>query len=214
MPTFRPFTALRYDDPELTEGVLDLDSVIALASETHSPPSAGVPRFWAGHLVTGTDTSAQTEAQVDARVDEWIASGRLVLDPEPAFYLHRMGYTDSDGNRRQVSAAVGLVGDGPLDRLQSLPQVRFIDAPGFSELLIPSGMPLARATDSTGRHHRLWAISQAGVVATISGAVEKFASFDGAGFTFVSETTADQHDPEAVEPVIGLVFAPREFTSA
>jgi uncharacterized protein (DUF1015 family) len=120
----------------------------------------------------------------------------LIRDDEPSFYVYRMGFKDEAGRAHQTSGILGALelmapGEGDVlpheqttpkaksDRLQLL---RATDAnlsavwglsmaeglSGFAEL---PGPPVARWTDDAGVHHRLYRITETGMVKAITDAV-------------------------------------------
>lgn len=132
-----------------------------------------------------------------ALLDEWLAAGILRTDPEPGFYAYRMGYHDVDGNSRQIAGVLGALelvtpGQGDVlpheetqskirdDRLRLLRACRADLSPvwglsmaeGLSELCAAApGAPVARCTDEEGVHHRLWRLTQPGVVEAVTATV-------------------------------------------
>jgi len=124
------------------------------------------------------------------RFDEWLAAGVLRTDDEPGFYAYRMGYHDTDGVSRQIVGVLGALevvapGEGDVlpheetqhkvrdDRLRLLRACRadlspvwgLSTAEGLTELATAAGgAPVARCTDEEGVHHRLWRLTQPGVV--------------------------------------------------
>jgi uncharacterized protein (DUF1015 family) len=130
------------------------------------------------------------------RLDEWLASGLLLTDPEPGFYVYRMGHREPDGTMRQTSGVLGALELSPLGSGGVLPHERTLPkakddrlrllracranlspiwglsmSPGLSALCEPSGPPLARCTDDDGVHHRLWRLTQPAVVDAVRRAV-------------------------------------------
>lgn len=125
----------------------------------------------------------------------WLAEGALVQD-EPAFYVYRMGFHDETGRPRQTAGILGALelsqpGQGgilpherttPKDKADRLDILRTTQvnlspiwglspAEGLSALCEVPGPPLVRATDDEGVHHRLWKVTQPGVVEAIASAV-------------------------------------------
>jgi uncharacterized protein (DUF1015 family) len=130
------------------------------------------------------------------RLDEWLAANVLTADPEPAFYIYRMGYHNAEGRPRQTSGVIGALelsvpGEGdvlPHERTMSKPKDDRLNlmrschanlspiwvlslAEGLSALSELPGPPDARTTDDEGVHHRLWRITQPGVVSAVAEAV-------------------------------------------
>ena len=125
----------------------------------------------------------------------WLDERILVQDDAAVFYIYRMGFHDEAGRPRQTTGILGALaleppGNGILpherttpkdkaDRLELVRATRCNLSPiwglstteGLAELLDTSGPPDARATDEEGVHHRLWRVSQPGMVAAIREAV-------------------------------------------
>lgn len=125
----------------------------------------------------------------------WLDDGALAQD-EPSFYVYRMGFHDEAGRPRQTAGILGALelsqpGEGGIlpherttpkdkaDRLEILrttqvnlsPIWGLSPAEGLSALCEVAGPPLARATDDEGVHHRLWRVTQPGVIEAMSSAV-------------------------------------------
>jgi uncharacterized protein (DUF1015 family) len=115
-----------------------------------------------------------------------------VPDSDPGFYLYRMGYHDEQGRPRQTTGVLGALelsvpGEGDVlpheettpkaksDRLQLLEATECNLSPiwclslaeGLGDAVRPVGPPLARGTDESGVHHRLWRVTAPGVLAAI-----------------------------------------------
>lgn len=126
----------------------------------------------------------------------WLGEGALAQDDEPSFYVYRMGFHDETGRPRQTAGILGALelsqpGEGgilpherttPKDKADRLDILRTTQvnlspiwglspAEGLSALCEVPGPPLARATDDEGVHHRLWRVTQPGVVEAIASAV-------------------------------------------
>jgi uncharacterized protein (DUF1015 family) len=196
VPRFEPFSGIRYDPDRVA-----LDEVLAppydvISAEDLAELEARSPNN-AVRLELPRDEAARdryTAAQ--CRLDEWLASGVLVTDDEPSFYVYRMGFHDEAGRARQTSGVIGALelsvpGEGdvlPHERTMSKPKDDRLNllracranlspvwglslATGLSQLCELPGPPTARGTDEDGVHHRLWRITQPGVIAAISDAV-------------------------------------------
>ena len=189
MPRFEPFAGVRYADD-----VVDLADVIA-------PPYDVIDAEQEARLVERSEHNAvrvelprgdDPYAACGARFDQWLDRGVLRRDEEPAFYVYRMGYHDEGGRARQTSGVIGAMAlEGDIlphertlpkpkgDRLEVLRACRANLSPvwglslatGLSGLCELPGPPDARATDEDGVHHRLWRITQPGVVEAIATAV-------------------------------------------
>ncbi len=233
---FTKFSALRFNDPtaDLTpggtahataaspDGVMHLDDVIA-------PLSAVEDATTRNAYAESNDYNVANLINASNEVwDQWRKRDILMPDPEPVLYLYRIGFSDALGNAAQVS---GVVGENPrhgVDNRLSIGVV-LVAADGFSDLLTPSGMPLARATDDAGRHHRLWAITQTGVQETVIDAVVKHGRWlDAHAPTSRAATTSaadveyassiERSEPALIfateatstitDPYLGMLFAP------
>ncbi len=253
MPTFAPFTGLRYDDEQVR-----LADVVA-------PPYDIVDQDQRDALVDRSPFNCieielpQTRANgadpyqaAAGRLAEWIRQGILAFDDEPAFYVYRMGFHDALGHPRQTAGVIGALtveppGAGDLlphehtipkaksDRLDLLRATRVNTSPiwglslatGWSGLCELPGPPIARVTDDGGVHHRLWRVTEPGVVDAIAAAVgsapvmiadghhrfetaaaysnERGADDIGASalMAFVVELSEDQLDVRAIHRLVG-----------
>jgi uncharacterized protein (DUF1015 family) len=197
VPRFEPFAGVRYDldRVDLDDVVAPPYDVIGpddqAALEAHSPYN--VVRVDLAREAGGRDRYTTA----GCLFDEWLAEGVLLTDPEPGFYAYRMGYHDADGNSRQIAGVLGALevvppGEGDVlpheetqhkvrdDRLQLLRACRADLSPvwglsmaeGLTELATGSaGAPVARCTDEEGVHHRMWRLTQPGVVEAIAATV-------------------------------------------
>lgn len=196
MPRFEPFAGTLYD-PER----VDLAAVVAppydvIDEEDQARLESMSP--WNSVRVELPREDAGRDRYQVARdhYDAWLAEGILAQDDEPAFYVYRMGFHDEAGRPRQTAGVIGALGlevpgEGDVlphertmpkpkgDRLDLLRATRANLSPvwglslasGLSTLCELPGPPIARATDEDGVHHRLWRITQRGVVEAISEAV-------------------------------------------
>lgn len=194
MPKFSPFHGLRYD----TERV-DLSSVIAPPYDVIDADGRQKLVESSEHNavhVELVDTSAPNPYQRAAEVfQSWKSQGILKLDDTPSFYIYKTGFRDVHGRQRQMAGVLGALelrqpGEGILphelttakaksDRLEVLRTTRANLSPiwgltmaeGFSVLCETTSPPDARATDEAGIHHRLWRVSEPGLVDAIANAV-------------------------------------------
>ena len=196
MPRFEPFTGIRYD-PD----AVDLDRVVAPPYDVISPEERHALGERDPHNVVHVDLPVDEPGRdrytaAGCRLDEWLAEHVLVEDEEPAFYVYRMGYHDAHGRPRQTSGVIGALelsvpGEGDVlphertmskpkdDRLNLLRSCRANLSPiwvlslaeGLSGLCELPGPPDARCTDDEGVHHRLWRITQPGIVSALTDAV-------------------------------------------
>jgi uncharacterized protein (DUF1015 family) len=191
MPRFAPFRGIRYD-PER----VDLAAVIAPPYDVIDPEAAARLAARSPYNAVALELppgGADRYAAAAGRLESWLASGILRADEEPAFYVYRMGYLDPEGRARQTAGVIGALalGEGAVlphertmpraktDRLELLRHCRANLSPvwclslaaGLGGLCELPGPPVARATDEAGVHHRLWRVTQGGVVAAIAAAV-------------------------------------------
>ena len=197
VPRFDPFIGLRYsDDP-----TADLSGVVCPPYDVISESDrVALEREHEANCVrlelpqpAGSRDRYQAAAETLAA---WRAEGGpLAADDGPSFYVYRMGFKDDQGRPRQTSGVLGALGLEPpgagilpherttpkdkQDRLDLLRATRTNLSPiwglslarGLSDLCELPAQPDARATDATGVHHRLWRITQPGVIEAIAGAV-------------------------------------------
>lgn len=193
MTQFRPFIGTRYS-PEAVE----LEDVI-------SPPYDVISEAERGELErTSPYNSVRLElpqeengrdryASAADRLEQWLAKSVLIDDPEPSFYVYRMGFRDDQGRPRQTTGAFGALAlsdpsEGEIlpheettpkakdDRLNLLRATQTNLSPiwvlsptnGLSQICDVADPPVARATDVDGVHHRLWRVTQPGVCDAIS----------------------------------------------
>jgi len=196
VPRFEPFAGVRYD-----LGLLDLDDVVAPPYDVIGPDARAALEARSPFNVVHIDLARAENGRdpyttARCRFDRWLAEGILSTDPEPGFYAYRMGYQNEQGASRQVVGVLGALevaapGEGDVlpheetqhqirdDRLKLLRACRADLSPvwglsmaaGLSELLAPSGPPVARCTDEDGVHHRLWRMTQPGLVEAVAATV-------------------------------------------
>ena len=196
MARFEPISGIRYDPDQV-----DLADVLAppydvvddearARLEARSPYNAVFVEL--GRV--GADDDRYDRAT--HHFDDWLAEGILRVDEEPSFYVYRMGWHDEAGVAHQTTGILGALelslpeegrvlphertmGKPKGDRLRLLRACRANLSPvwglslaeGLSELCQVSGPPVGRATDEDGVHHRLWRVTQPGLVSAISAAV-------------------------------------------
>ena len=185
MARFEPFPGVRYDTRRVS-----LDDVVAppydvIGESDLQALSARSPYNAVGIELSQPDGGRDRYEAARCRFDEWLTTGVLVVDPEPAFYAYKMGFRDETGRARQTSGVIGaleLAGAGRTDvlphertmrkakddRLRLMRACRANVSPiwglslagGLSALCDAVGPPVARCTDDDGVHHRLWRIDQ------------------------------------------------------
>jgi len=196
VPRFEPFPGIRYDSDRVS-----LDDVVAPPYDIVDPTEReklGARSPWnVVHVDLAHETDGLDRYQAArCRLNEWLESGVLATDPEPGFYVYKMGFRDDDGTARQTAGVIGALGlappgDGGVlpheqtmsrpkdDRLNLLRACRADVSPiwclslaeGLSGLCDVTGPPLARCTDDGGVHHRLWRITRPALTAAVSDTV-------------------------------------------
>ena len=199
MPRFHPFSGLRYvaEDGRL-------DAVVAPPYDVISPEERAELAGRSEHnavrvelpvpeVASGGDDRYRGAARIWAA---WQEDGVIQADPEPSFYVYRMGFEDEEGRPRQTTGVIGALelsppGEGGVlpherttpkdkaDRLELLRACRanlspvwgLSTASGLSALCDVTGPPDARATDQDGVHHRLWRLVRPGVMDAIADVV-------------------------------------------
>ena len=197
MALFQPISGIRYDPDRVDLAdvlappydVIDDDGRARL--EARSPYNAVFVELGRD----GADGPDRYE-QASCHFDDWLAEGILRVDEEPSFYVYRMGWHDEAGQAHQTTGILGALELSTPDEGRVLPHERTMGKPkgdrlrllracranlspvwglslaeGLSELCQVTGPPVARATDEDGVHHRLWRVTQPGVVAAITDAV-------------------------------------------
>jgi uncharacterized protein (DUF1015 family) len=198
MARFDPFPGIRYDPERVDLGVvtsppydvIDADERAALvARDPHNVITVDLP------VAPGEDGTDADYDDAARRFQAWQDEGVLLTD-EPSFYVYRMGYTDEMGTARQTSGVIGALELSPPEAGNVLPHEHttpkaktdrlrlyratqanlsavwgLSPAEGLGALCELPGPPTARWTDDLGVHHRMWRITQPGVVEAISAAV-------------------------------------------
>jgi uncharacterized protein (DUF1015 family) len=197
MARFEPFRGLRYNDERLDYGQVTAPPYDVIDEAERAELGAKHPNQ-AVHLDLPLDDGDTGRYDVACRtLREWRDDGVLVQDEEPSFYVYRMGYKDDTGRLRQTAGVIGALelakpGTGGVlpheqttpkaksDRLEMLRYCKanlsavwgLSTAAGLTDLCDTTGPPLAAWSDGEGVHHRLWAITQTGLLDTIGSAVE------------------------------------------
>ena len=196
MPRFEPFAGVRYDPTRV-----DLDDVIAPPYDVVGPDERArleARSPWNVVRIDLSEPDGDRDRYENAchHFHEWLDAGVLVADEEPSFYVYRMGFHDEQDRPRQTAGVIGALelsvpGEGdvlPHERTMSKPKDDRLNlmracranlspvwglslASGLSSLCELPGPPVGRGTDEEGVHHRLWRISQPGVVEAIASAV-------------------------------------------
>lgn len=196
MPRFDPFRGIRYatDDGVLDDvvappyDVIDSEQRARLTARSeHNAVRVELPEEEGGR---------DRYAVARDLFGSWLSAGVLRQDEEPSLYVYRMGFHDETGRPRQTAGVLGALelsapGAGdilpherttPKDKADRLDILRATEvnlspiwglspAEGLSALCELPGPPDARATDEDGVHHRLWRITQPGVIEAVSSAV-------------------------------------------
>ena len=197
MPRFEPFAGVRYDLDRVDMDDVVAPPYDVIGPEDQRVLEARSP-FNVVHIDLAREENGRDRyATAGCRFDEWLAAGVLRADPGPGFYAYRMGYHDPEGHSRQIVGVLGALevsapGEGDVlpheetqhkvrdDRLRLLRACRADLSPvwglsmaeGLTGLAAGApGAPVARCTDEEGVHHRMWRITQPGVVEALSATV-------------------------------------------
>ena len=196
MARFEPFAGIRYDPDRVS-----LTDVVAPPYDVIGAEERARLEQRSPYNVVHVDLAREEGTRdryvaAGCRFDEWTAEGVLAADPEPAFYLYRMGWHGDGGELQQTSGVIGALqldagGTGavlPHERTMAKPlddRLRLMRschanlspiwgvsaAAGLGALLEPTGPPAARVTDDDGVHHRIWPVTAPAVVEAIGRAV-------------------------------------------
>jgi uncharacterized protein (DUF1015 family) len=196
VPRFEPFNGLRYDIDRVDLAAVSAPPYDVIDDEQRADLAARDP-YNVVHLDLPLDEDGEDRYAVACRIlNDWRAKGVLMVDEEPSFYVYRMGYHDEAGRPHQTAGIIGALelskpGSSDVlphehttpkaksDRLNMLRSCRanlspvwgLSLAPGLSGLAELPGPPMARWTDDEGVHHRLWQITEPGIVSAISDTV-------------------------------------------
>ena len=198
MPRFEPFSGLRYDPAAVPLDAAIAPPYDVVSPEDHAQLEAKSP-YNSIRVELPRDEVGLDRYQAASRLlTEWQGAGVLVTDDEPSFYVYRMGFHDDDGRPRQTTGVIGALGltvpgapgsdvlpherttpKAKSDRLDLLRATAANLSPiwglslgeGLSALSELPGPPDGRATDEDGVHHRIWRVTQPGLVEAIADAV-------------------------------------------
>jgi len=193
MALFRPFPGIRYDPGRVVLADVVAPPYDVIDDEARARLEARSP-YNAVYVELGRDGADRDRyEQARCHFDQWLDEGVLRVDEEESFYVYRMGWHDEAGQATGIVGALELsmpeegrvlpheqtMGKPKGDRLKLLRACRANLSPvwglslaaGLSDLGQVAGPPVARATDEDGVHHRLWRITQPGVLAAITAAV-------------------------------------------
>ena len=196
VPRFQPFPGVRYASADgRLDDVLAPPYDVITADERRRLVERSEHN--AVRLELPADEGGRNPYQVAGDLwRSWQAEGVLSTDDEPAFYVYRMGYHDDAGRPRQTTGVLGALQLSTLDEGEVLPheyttpkaRADRLDllratganlspiwllslAEGLSELCELPTPPDARGTDDDDVHHRLWRVTQPGLLEAIAGAV-------------------------------------------
>lgn len=122
-----------------------------------------------------------------AQPSQWKSAaeaGAVSLDNDPALYIVRVGWRDEDDRPWQRSGVVGLA--NPVVSTLTQPATVVVEDAAFSDLLVPEGVPLLRATDTDGKHYRVWPLRRSGYIETIEDACKRLAPTTAAPFVLAT----------------------------
>ena len=198
MPRFEPFSGLRYDAAAVDLEAAIAPPYDVVSPEDQAQLEARSPYNSIRVELPRDEAGLDRYAAADRLLREWQGAGVLVTDDEPSFYVYRMGFHDEEGRPRQTSGVIGALGlvkpgspgsdilpherttpKAKSDRLDLLratatnlsPIWGLSLAQGLSALCELPGPPDGRATDTEGVHHRIWRVTQPGLVAAMAEAV-------------------------------------------
>jgi uncharacterized protein (DUF1015 family) len=194
VPRFEPFAGVRYDLDRVDLDDVVAPPYDVIGTEEQSALEARSPYNVVRVDLAREDGGRDRYTTARCLFDDWLTAGILRTDPEPGFYAYRMGYHDADGHSRQIVGVLGALevvapGEGDVlpheetqprvrnDRLKLLRACRADLSPvwglsmadGLTDLAgASSGAPVARCTDEEGVHHRMWRLTQPGVVEAVA----------------------------------------------
>ena len=196
VPRFQPFPGVRYAaaDGRLDDVVAPPYDVITADERRRLVERS---EHNAVRIELPSDEGGQNPYRVAASLWEaWQADGVLQADDEPSFYVYRIGYHDEAGRPRQTTGVMGALQLSTLDEGEVLPHEHttpkaradrldllratranlspiWLLSPteGLTGLCELDSPPDARGTDTEGVHHRLWRVTQPGLVGAIADAV-------------------------------------------
>ncbi|MBV8691193.1 MAG: DUF1015 domain-containing protein [Actinobacteria bacterium] len=195
MPRFEPFAGLRYSSD------LPLDEVISPPYDVIDEPER--KRLEERNAFNSVrvelpqpDGTLDRYAAAQALLDQWRATGVLVRDDAPSFYVYRMEFADELGRPRHTTGVLGALelskpGEGdvlPHERTMSKPKDDRLNllraaqanlspvwglsmAPGLAKLTAVDGPADAEAVDDDGVRHQLWRVSDPEQLSAISDTV-------------------------------------------
>lgn len=186
MPDFFPFPGLRYRLDALGAGLEDLTAppYDVIDAEARARLEASHPKN-AVHLILPRDHEpGDRYGRAAAAFAEWQESGVLAADP-PRYYLYRMVFIDDAGASRQMTGVIGALELSPPGEGRILPHERTMPKPrgdrldllravganldpvwclslasGLSDLLKPTGPPVAASVDEDGVEHSLFLLPE------------------------------------------------------
>ena len=198
MPDFLPFPGLRYvtgpGGDSTSDSSRDISAVCAPPYDVIDPDDRAALLARDTHNAIRLILPDSYDGAADA-LAQWQRDGVLALDDHASFSVYKMHFTGDDGTPRSTTGVLGALvldnADGGImphertlpkaksDRLELLRATRAnLDPiwgitlfPGFTELLVVVGAPLAVATDTEGNRHELWRIDDPAQVAAIRAAV-------------------------------------------
>ena len=193
-----PFRGIRYDAAK----VGDPSDVVAppydrvypeIQAACYERSPYNIVRITKGRAKEGDGESENVYTRAAAYLGEWLNTGILIRDPEPALYVYHQEYTF--GGERLVRKGVIALGKieaervhahertlaGPkADRLNLMRATEanfghiFMlyndparEADGVLGAAISGLEPLIEATDADGNAHRIWRVSDVGVIARV-----------------------------------------------
>jgi uncharacterized protein (DUF1015 family) len=194
VPRFEPFAGTRYDLSRVDLADVAAPPYDVIGPEEQANLEARSPYNAVRVELARDERGVERYELARRRLDDWTAEGVLATDSGPGFYIYGMGYRDETGRPRQTTGVLGALGlddDGTVlphertmakpkhDRLNLLRATHTNLSPiwglslgqGLAALCEVPGVPVARCTDDQGVHHRLWRMTEPGVVDAVSATV-------------------------------------------
>src|SRR5262245_56242977 len=196
MPDFAPFRGLRFDPDRVDLATVTAPPYDVIDEEQRAALVARHPDNIVRVDLPAAEDGRDPYEVAPQLLADWEASGLLLRDEEPAFYVHAMDFVDDDGHERTTVGVLGGLhlerpGEGGIlphehttpkaksDRLRMLQVCRanlsavwgLVPAPGLTALLTLDEAPIADFSDDDGVRHRFWKVDEPARVAAIAAAV-------------------------------------------
>lgn len=197
MPDFRPFRGIHYNAERFGTDISDLAAPpYDVIDDERRAHLGGLHERNAVHLTLPQATGGSQYERAAELLREWLEDGTLTSEDREALYLYQVSFSDEDGQARQMTGVIGLLGleipgEGdvlPHERTMSKPRGDRLDllratranlepiwglslTLGLSRTFTVDGPPLATCTDTRGAKHCVYAVTEADRLAAIQDAV-------------------------------------------